>query len=66
VKLGNAPLDGTYAAIILAGDSPEAYNDIEHPARVVPEPRQLTFNRGVVNLAPHSLTVVKFTLKRYP
>ena len=59
VRMRDVPLKGSYAAIILAGDSPEAYNDIEHPNRVVPEQRQLTFNEGVVKLAPHSLTIVK-------
>ncbi len=63
VKLGDAPLHGPYAATILAGDSPEAYNDIEHPDRVRPRQTQLSFDRGVVELAPHSLTIVKFAGK---
>jgi alpha-N-arabinofuranosidase len=63
VRMRDVPLKGSYAAIILAGDSPEAYNDIEHPNRVVPEQRQLTFNEGVVKLAPHSLTIVKVAVK---
>jgi hypothetical protein len=33
------PLEASYAAVVLAGDSPEAFNDIEHPDRVVPEQR---------------------------
>ena len=59
VRMKDAPVDGTYAATILAGDYPEAYNEIEHPARVVPEKTQVTFKKGVVTLAPHSLTIVK-------
>jgi len=56
-------LDGKYAATILAGDSSDAFNDIEHPNRVTPQKMTLTFTKGVVNLPPHSLTIVKVTLK---
>jgi alpha-N-arabinofuranosidase len=52
-------LNGSFEATVLAGDSPDAYNDIERPHRVVPEKRQLTFREGVVRLPPHSLTVVE-------
>ena len=59
VKLGARCLDGTFAATILSGDSPEAFNDVERPKRVVPEKTQLQFNQGVVNLPTHSLTIVR-------
>jgi len=59
VKLGDRSLDGTFDATILAGDSPEAFNDVERPNRVVPEKTQLKFNQGVVNLPPHSLTIIR-------
>ncbi len=59
VKMKEAPLDGTYSATLLAGDSPEAYNDVEHPTRVAPTKTRITFNKGMVRLAPHSLTVVR-------
>ena len=59
VKLGDRALDGTFDATILAGDSPEAFNDVERPNRVVPEKTQLKFNQGVVNLPPHSLTIIR-------
>jgi alpha-N-arabinofuranosidase len=58
VKLKDTLLDGLYEATVLAGDSAEAYNDIEHPNRVAPEKTKLTFTKGVVNLPPHSLTIV--------
>ena len=54
----DTPLDGTFKATILAGDSPDAYNDIEHPNRVAPEEVKLTFKKGVATLPPHSLTIV--------
>ncbi len=63
VKMKDNPLDGEYRAIILAGDSPDAFNDIENPDRVVPEKTNLTFIKGVVSLPPHSLSIVKVTLK---
>jgi len=58
VKIGNALLDGTYEATILAGDSPDAYNDVAHPFRVTPEETHLLFRKGTVELPPHSLTIV--------
>jgi alpha-N-arabinofuranosidase len=62
VKLKDALLEGTYEARILAGDSPDAYNDVERPNRVVPERKQLTFKQGVVRLPPHSLTIVRIVI----
>jgi alpha-N-arabinofuranosidase len=59
VKLEDQPVRGTYAATVLSGDAVDAYNDIEHPERVVPERKRVTFNEGVVRLAPHSLTMVR-------
>ena len=63
VKLGDRSLDGTFDATVLAGDSPEAFNDVKHPNRVVPEKTRLTFKKGVVTLAPHSLTIVRIPWK---
>ena len=63
VKMNDTPLAGRYDATILAGDSPDAFNDVEHPNRVVPEKTQLTFKEGVVNLPPHSLTIVRVPWK---
>jgi alpha-L-arabinofuranosidase len=62
VKLKDVPLDGTYEAIVLSGDSPDAFNDVDHPHRVVPSRAQLTFTKGAVHLAPHSLTIVRFVV----
>lgn len=65
VKMEDDPLEGTYEATILAGDSPDAYNDVEHPDRVVPEKTQLTFEEGVIRLPPHSLAIIRIP-KPYP
>ncbi len=58
VKLKDTPVEGTFAATVLDGDSPEAYNDIGHPERVTPEKRELVFRDGIVKLPPHSLAIV--------
>jgi len=47
VKRKDAPLEGTYSTSLLAGDSPDAYNDIEPPDREVPEKVGLTFEQGI-------------------
>jgi alpha-N-arabinofuranosidase len=66
VKLGTAPLDGPHDATILAGDSPDAFNDIAPPPRGVPETKPLTLRKGVVRLPPHSLTILKAPAPRPP
>ena len=63
VKMKDRPLQGGYQAMVLAGDSRDAYNDIENPNRVVPKKTKLTFTKGVVNLPPHSLTIVNVLLR---
>lgn len=59
VTFKDRPLDGAFTGIVLAGEAPEAFNDLDHPYRVVPERRRLTFRQGVVQLPPHSLTILK-------
>jgi len=63
VTMKDRLLDGKYEATVLAGDSPDAFNDIEHPSRVTSQKTTLTFTKGDVNLPPHSLTIVKVALK---
>ena len=58
VKLGDRLLGDTYKATVLAGESPDAYNDVEHADRVAPKADRLTFKNGIANLPPHSLTIV--------
>jgi alpha-N-arabinofuranosidase len=60
VKLNKHFLEGSYKATVLTGKTPESYNDIENPERVVPEEVTLEFRKGSVSLAPHSLTIVHF------
>ncbi len=58
VFIGDKPLNGTYKATVLTGDSPDAYNDIEHPDSVIPKEMQLHFKKGVTSLPPHSLIII--------
>jgi alpha-N-arabinofuranosidase len=62
VKMKDLLLDGEYAATGLSGDSPDSFNDIENPNRVIPRKKTLAFTKGVVRLPPHSLTIIKVPL----
>lgn len=59
VRCGDVALDGGRTGTILAGDSAEAFNDVEHPHRVTPVNVEPSLNRGVLTLPPHSLTMVR-------
>ena len=63
LKLGKQPIVGQVKTTVLAGDSPDAYNDVEHPDRVVPRTTQLSIDDGVVKLPPHSLSILQVTIK---
>lgn len=64
LKLRVERLDGSYEAMMLTGDSTDAYNDIEHPDRVVPRGIEMTFENGSVDLPPHSLSILEISLKQ--
>jgi alpha-L-arabinofuranosidase len=59
VLLSGRPLQGQHAATILCGDSPDAYNDITQPDRVVPGRIQIGFQNGIISIPPHSLVIVE-------
>ena len=46
---------------VLSGESPDAYNDVAHPDRVVPETRPLVLRDGLIEVPPHSVAVAQFT-----
>jgi alpha-N-arabinofuranosidase len=62
IHLGDRPVTGRHAATVLSGDSPDAYNGIEQPNRVVPEQVELSFTNGAVQLPPHSVTIVEVAI----
>ena len=64
IELGPRTIDGSYRATLLTGDSPDAWNDIEHPRRVAPRTVELVFVDGTVDLPPHSLAIVDLSLTK--
>jgi alpha-N-arabinofuranosidase len=58
VTLPGKNLTGFFPGVVLAGDSPDAYNDIDFPQRVAPAESQLELADGIVVLLPHSVTVL--------
>jgi len=59
-KMAEQLVDGTYEATVLTGETPDSYNDIDHPRRVAPKRTELTFKKGLTSLPPHSLTIIEF------
>jgi alpha-N-arabinofuranosidase len=58
LKIGDTLLDGEYDSMVLASDSVDFYNDIEHPNRIAPEKITMIFKNGLSGLLPHSLTII--------
>ena len=58
IELGDKPLDGTYHAKVLTGDSLDSFNDVENPERVSPVLLRVEIEKGVLRLPPHSLMIV--------
>jgi alpha-N-arabinofuranosidase len=59
VVLDGKPLAGKFRATVLAGDSTDAYNDVDRPERVVPQKTELSFTDGAAPLPPHSVSIVE-------
>jgi alpha-N-arabinofuranosidase len=59
LNLGAPPRDGAVQVRLLAGDSPDAYNDVGRPDRVAPETRQWKLQGGAVQLPPHSVSILQ-------
>lgn len=57
--LSGLPVGGRVTAISLIGDSPDAFNDIDSPDRVVPQPLKMAGVGEPVALPPHSVTFIK-------
>ncbi len=48
-------------AMVLSGDSTDAYNDVARPNRVVPQTLPITGDGTIVELPPHAIAVVQMT-----
>ena len=59
IDLGNRMDRDKTRVTVLSGDSPDAYNDVTHPARVVPQ--TIPWPSGVphLELPPHSVAVLQ-------
>ncbi len=49
--------DGAVDVLILDGDSPDAYNDIDKPDRVTPHAERLACRNGRISIPPHAIVV---------
>jgi alpha-N-arabinofuranosidase len=58
MQLDGLELDGEFTVHILDGDSPDAFNDIENPARVAPREERVRIQKGTLTIPPHSIVVV--------
>ncbi len=47
---------------LLSGDSPDVYNDVARPDRVIPEVRNLRLRDRVLELPPHSVALIRAAL----
>jgi alpha-L-arabinofuranosidase len=57
VRIGGIPVEGTFPATMLTGDSPDAYNDVVQPNRVTPTKGSLRFSKGAASVPPHSVVL---------
>lgn len=63
VSVAGQPLTGTFDATVLNGPKPDAYNDVDAPARVTPNHTRVDFDStGRTLLPPHSLTICQVPL----
>jgi alpha-N-arabinofuranosidase len=66
VVLDGARLEGVFDARILAGDSPDAFNALDHPERVKPLKMWLTFRDGVAELPAHAILAIRLQVPALP
>lgn len=57
-NLGMEKIDGVVNAEILSGDSPDAFNDVDRPVKVVPQTKQVTIKNGKLTIPAHSLVML--------
>lgn len=61
VHFDGSAVTGACRATVLSGDSPDAFNDVDRPERVIPRKCELEFRNGFVALLPHSVTILELT-----
>lgn len=66
VECDGRPASAPTGATVLAGDSPDAFNDIDRPDRVAPHTAAPSWADGSIILPAHSLTIASFQLAPAP
>jgi alpha-N-arabinofuranosidase len=61
MNLRNAVNLGEATMAVLSGDSPDAFNDVAHPNRVVAESHSLNGGTDHIELPPHSIAIVRYS-----
>ncbi len=61
IALEGKSLSGTYQMTTLCGDSPDAYNDVDRPERVVPVTKDVRIEQGMIDFPPHSVNIIKIS-----
>jgi alpha-N-arabinofuranosidase len=59
LNLGDSVNPAGATATILSGDSPDAFNGVDKPNRVIPVRHDLTLEGGQLLLPPHSIAIVQ-------
>jgi alpha-N-arabinofuranosidase len=59
IDLGIGKTNKTVDATLLSGDSPDAYNDIDKPERVIPVEKKLELKDGHIIVPAHSVVIIK-------
>jgi alpha-L-arabinofuranosidase len=62
ISLKALHLEGSVRATVLDGASPDDYNDIDSPERVIPHEERLCVVDGEIQIPPHSLCVIEATV----
>jgi len=58
VRREGREIDGPLEATLLTADTADAFNDIDHSARVAPVRKRLEVSNGAVILPPHSIAAL--------
>jgi alpha-N-arabinofuranosidase len=61
ISLANSAQRSRIRATILSGDSPDVYNDVEHPDRAVPITHDVSSDDSDLELPPHSVAILRYT-----
>jgi alpha-L-arabinofuranosidase len=61
-NLAIGPIKRIVETVVLSGDSPDAFNDVQHPNRVAPTNVKISLKNGKVSVPAHSLMIITVEL----